>query len=190
MAKTASSMLPLGTLAPQFSLRNVITDTLETLTGHEDAKATVIFFICNHCPYVKHVIHELIRLAADYTTQQVRFLAINSNDQETYPDDSPTHMKDTAIALAYPFPYLFDETQEVARAYQATCTPDLFVFDTHLNLAYRGQLDDSRPGNNIPVTGSSVREALYCLLNNQSVSLDQKPSLGCNIKWRGTLSHT
>lgn len=184
MVKTVSTMLPLGTPAPLFSLRNVLTDTMVKLTKDTHAVATVIMFICNHCPYVKHVNHELVRLGHDYQPQGVQFFAINSNDIEKYPDDSPMNMKKTAEELNYPFPYLFDETQEVAMAYQAACTPDFFVFDKALLLVYRGQLDDARPGNNHPVNGSSIRTTLDCLLANHPVASDQKASMGCNIKWK------
>jgi peroxiredoxin len=184
MAKTLSTMLPLGTQAPQFSLLDVVSGKTISLNGKQDVPATVIMFICNHCPYVKHVNNELTRLANDYMSKGIRFLAINSNDVDHYPDDSPENMKKTASTLGYPFPYLFDETQEVARAYQAACTPDFFVFDKNNMLAYRGQLDDSRPGNNIAPDGSSVRKALDCLLDGQPVREEQKPSIGCNIKWK------
>jgi len=179
-------MLALGTPAPQFSLLDVTTDSIVSLNESHNYAATVVMFICNHCPYVKHVNGELTRLANDYMAQNVRFLAINSNDIDNYPDDSPENMKKTATEQGYPFPYLFDETQEVARAYQAACTPDFFIFDKSLALVYRGQLDHSRPGNQIPVDGSSVRGALDSLLANRPVSTDQKPSLGCNIKWKET----
>lgn len=184
MAKTPSTMSPLGTQAPFFSLTDVVTGKTINLTQDNQAKATVIMFICNHCPYVKHINKELTRLANDYLPKQIRFYAINSNDVGNYPDDSPDNMKRTAKAEQYPFPYLFDETQEVARAYQAACTPDFFVYDNKLSLIYRGQFDDSRPGNAIPVTGDSIRTALDCMLSNHTVSEAQKPSLGCNIKWK------
>lgn len=185
MAKTPSTMLPLGTQAPAFSLIDVISGKTVNLYKHDHHTATVIMFICNHCPYVKHVNHELIRLAKEYIEKDIRFIAINSNDISSYPDDAPDKMKNIAHELGYPFPYLFDETQEVAIAYQAACTPDFFVFDKHYSLVYRGQLDESRPGNNIVVNGSSIRTALNYLLANHSVpSHGQYPSLGCNIKWK------
>lgn len=184
MAKTPSTMLPLGTYAPQFSLIDVVSGKTINLGGSQPFQATVIMFICNHCPYVKHVNQELIRLANDYMNLGVNFIAINANDIESYPDDSPDNMKKIAQSLSYPFPYLFDETQEVAKAYQAACTPDFYVFDKKLALVYRGQLDDSRPGNQIPVDGSSIRLALDCLLANEAVPDLQKPSMGCNIKWK------
>lgn len=184
MAKTLSSMLPLGTCAPQFSLLDPLSGKTVSLNSAEKSLATVIMFICNHCPYVKHVNKELPRIATDYTNKKVRFIAINSNNIEDYPDDSPENMKKIALQQGYPFPYLFDETQEVARAYQAACTPDFFVFDKNMMLAYRGQFDDSRPGNNIKVSGNSIRMALDCLLADKPVPDTQKPSIGCNIKWK------
>ena len=184
MAKILSSMLPLGNHAPQFTLMDVVSGKTVSLNENKDSLATVVMFICNHCPYVKHVNSELTLLANDYTKKGVRFFAINSNDINKYPDDSPENMKKTALQQKYPFPYLFDETQEVAKAYQATCTPDFFVFDKNLTLSYRGQLDDSRPGNGMDINGSSIREAIDCLLDNKPVSVNQKPSIGCNIKWK------
>lgn len=184
MAKTESKMIELGTLAPDFQLHDVITDDLIQFNDSGKYRATVVMFICNHCPYVKHINSELSRVANRYIPKGIRFIAINSNDVDNYPDDSPEYMVDTAHANNYPFPYLFDETQDVAKAYQATCTPDFFVFDQDSLLIYRGQFDDSRPGNNIPVTGSSMTHALDCALENIQVSTTQKPSLGCNIKWR------
>lgn len=183
MAKTASLMLPLGTHAPHFSLLDIVSNKTISLNSNHDAGATVIMFICNHCPYVKHVNQELVRLANDYLPKGVHFFAINSNDVEKYPDDSPENMKRTAQEQGYPFPYLYDETQEVAKAYQATCTPDFFVFNNNMELAYRGQLDDSRPGNGTVVNGSSIRNALNSLLAGNPVAGEQKPSIGCNIKW-------
>lgn len=184
MAKTASSMVELGTSAPHFCLTNVFDGKLVSLDDHKPYKATVIMFICNHCPYVKHTNSGMIALAKDYASKSIRFIAINSNDVTQYPDDSPEQMKKTAEELAYPFPYLYDETQEVAKAYSAACTPDFYVYNDELALVYRGQLDDSRPGNNIPVTGASIRAALDSLLKNEPITVEQKPSLGCNIKWK------
>jgi thiol-disulfide isomerase/thioredoxin len=146
--------------------------------------ATVVMFICNHCPFVKHVNDELVRLGNDYNDKGIGFVAISSNDVENYPDDSPGMMKIVAQEMEYPFPYLYDETQEVAKAYDAACTPDFYVFDKDLKLVYRGQLDDSRPGNDIPVTGKDLRSALNAVIDGKEVSDDQKPSLGCNIKWK------
>lgn len=185
MAKTPSAMLPLGTQAPAFSLTDVISGTPIRLDKAAGETATVIFFICNHCPYVKHVIDELPRLAKDYMSKGVSFIAINSNDVIQYPDDSPENMKQFADEHQFPFVYLFDETQEVAMAYQAKCTPDFYVFDDKLQLVYRGQLDDSRLGNSIKTNGKSIRDALDCLIHHQPISAEQKPSLGCSIKWMG-----
>ncbi|MDP1614857.1 MAG: thioredoxin family protein [Methylococcales bacterium] len=184
MVRTASSMLTLGTAAPHFCLEDVQSGEMIALDAEPGVKASVIMFICNHCPYVKHVISGIVDLAREYQAKGIRFIAINSNDASQYPDDSPENMKRLAKADQYPFPYLFDATQEVARAYQAACTPDFYVFDEALSLVYRGQLDDSRPGNKIPVTGASIRQALDEVLANRPVPVEQKPSLGCNIKWR------
>ncbi|STX51731.1 putative thiol-disulfide isomerase and thioredoxins family [Legionella busanensis] len=183
MAKTASKMVPLGSTASAFCLLDVISGNNVSLGQQEDIKCTVIMFICNHCPYVKHLNRGLVQLTNSYQ-DKVRFIAINSNDIDSYPDDSPEHMKLTALKEGYSFPYLFDETQEIAKAYQAACTPDFFVYDTNLKLVYRGQFDDSRPGNQIPVTGESLRQVIDCLLTDQPVTEIQKPSLGCNIKWK------
>lgn len=184
LARTPSTMRDLGTKAHEFSLVDVLSNQPFTLKKNQGTVATVIMFICNHCPYVKHVNHELIRLANDYQSKGVTFIAINSNDVEHYPDDSPENMKKTAKELGYPFPYLYDETQEVAAAYDAACTPDFFVFDRDHLLVYRGQLDDSRPGNTIKPDGHSIRTALDCLISGSQIPSPQKPSLGCNIKWK------
>jgi thiol-disulfide isomerase/thioredoxin len=146
--------------------------------------ATVIMFICNHCPYVKHVSHELANLAKDYQAKGISFIAISSNDVETHPDDAPDKMKQTAHDWGLSFPYLYDETQEVAKAYQAACTPDFYIFDAELRCVYRGQLDDSRPNTDIPVTGKDLRAALDAILADEPVNPEQKPSMGCNIKWK------
>lgn len=184
MARTESSMLRLGTEAPFFSLVDAVTNKIFNLNSDSDALATVIMFICNHCPFVKHVNHELTHLANDYIPRDIQFIAINSNNIEAYPDDSPENMRLKALEEKYPFPYLFDETQEVAKAYHAACTPDFFIFNDSLTLVYRGQLDDSRPGNGVEVNGASIRDALDCLLNGKPVPVNQKPSIGCNIKWK------
>lgn len=184
MAPTPSNMVPLGTPAPDFTLPDAVSGRTLSLADLRSDKATVIMFICNHCPFVKHVQHELARLARDYAPKGVSFIAINANDIEAYPEDAPDKMKAVAEAVGYTFPYLFDETQEVARAYRAACTPDIFIYDGDLKLAYRGQLDDSRPGNGIPVTGRDVRRALDALLAGQPVDPNQRPSIGCNIKWK------
>jgi thiol-disulfide isomerase/thioredoxin len=184
MSRTESLMLPLGTIAPNFELDDVTSGQRVKFKESPEFIASVIMFICNHCPYVKHINAELTQLALDYIPKKIRFVAINSNDTERYPDDSPENMQLTAKAEHYPFPYLYDETQEVAKAYKAACTPDFYIFDSGLSLVYRGQLDESRPGNSIPVSGKSIRNALDCLLNNTIISTEQKPSLGCNIKWK------
>jgi peroxiredoxin len=183
MAKTESSMLPLGTRAPDFHLKDVVSQNFISLASIQ-APAYVIMFICNHCPYVKHINPALIQCANDYQSRGVQFIAINSNDVEQYPEDAPLNMQKVARELGYPFPYLFDETQEVARAYHAACTPDFFVFDHEFILVYRGQFDDARPGNGQNPNGQSLREALERLLAHQAPLPHQKPSLGCNIKWR------
>ncbi len=184
MARTPSNMMPLGTIAPDFTLLNTVTGETVTLSDLKSDIATVIMFICNHCPYVKHVQDELVKLANDYQAKGVSFIAISANDAVNYPDDSPDNMKIVAQQLGYSFPYLYDETQEVAKAYQAACTPDFYIFDKDLKCAYRGQLDDARPKNNTPVTGKDIRAALEAILTGQAVNSDQKPSIGCNIKWK------
>ena len=184
MAKTSSSMIPLGTIAPDFSLLDTVSGEQKSLSDLRSDIATVIMFICNHCPYVKHVRSELVSLANHYQAQGVAFIAINSNDVASYPDDSPANMKIEAQTIGYPFPYLVDSTQQVAKDYQAECTPDFFVFDQELACVYRGQLDDSRPGNKIEVNGKDLRDALDCVIAKNPVNEDQKPSIGCNIKWK------
>lgn len=184
MALTPSTMIPLGAIAPAFTLPDTITGKIMSLDDLKSDKATVIMFICNHCPYVKHVQTQLVKLAKDYQPKGVSFIAISSNDVENYPEDSPDKMKAVAKSLGYPFPYLYDETQAVASAYHAACTPDIYIFDGRLRCVYRGQLDDSRPGNQVPLTGRDVRNALDSILNNQPVNPIQRPSTGCNIKWK------
>lgn len=184
MSLTPSNMLELGTEAPSFELPDTISRSVYSLNQLKGEKGTVVMFICNHCPYVKHVNDEIVRLANDYRILGFSFVAISSNDAKAYPQDHPEEMFKTARNLNYPFPYLYDETQEVAKAFDAACTPDFYVFDEALKLVYRGQLDDSRPKNGIPTSGRSIRETLDALLNNREVSKDQKPSMGCNIKWR------
>jgi len=184
MALTPSTMLPLGTKAPKFRLP----DTDGKPVSSDDfagAPALLVLFICNHCPYVKHVRHELARLGNDYQSRGVAIVAINSNDVDNYPEDSPRKMAEEKKAVGYPFPYLLDESQEVAKAYRAACTPDIYLFDEEQQLVYRGQLDDSRPGNGKPVTGRDLRTALDRVLEGRSVAeRDQIPSVGCNIKWK------
>ena len=184
MARTPSNMLPLDTPAPSFELYDTVSGSLLDLDELKGEKGMVIFFICNHCPFVIHVNAELVRIANEYSPKGVGFAAISANDVENYPDDAPELMKKVAQREQYPFPYLYDETQEVARAYDAACTPDIYLFDGQSRLVYRGQLDDSRPGNDIPVTGSDLRGALDDLLSGREISGNQKPSLGCNIKWK------
>ncbi len=184
MARTPSNMIPLGTVAPGFSLPDTVSAGTLSLSDIKGSRATVIMFICNHCPFVKHVNAGIVQLAADYQSQGVAFVAISSNDVENYPDDSPDLMAVNARNEGFTFPYLYDESQEVARAYDAACTPDFYIFDKDLRLAYRGQLDASRPENGIPVTGSDMRGALDSLLAGNPVDQDQKPSIGCNIKWK------
>ncbi len=184
MAHTPSNMLPLGKVAPDFKLLDTITDKMMRRSDLQSTTATAIMFICNHCPFVKHVQHELVRLAKDFQPRGISFVAISSNDVSEYPDDSPQRMREVAKEFGYPFPYLYDETQQVAKAYQAACTPDFYVFDRDLKCVYRGQLDDSRPGNGIPVTGKDLRAALDNILQSKPVNVNQKPSMGCNIKWK------
>ncbi len=184
MARTPSNMLPLGTKAPDFSLLDTVSDNTLSLNELKGEHGTVILFICNHCPFVIHVNSELVAMANEYTSQGISFIAISSNDVINYPQDSPDKMKVHAKNEGYPFPYLYDETQDVAKAYDAACTPDLYLFDAELKLTYRGQLDDSRPGNGIPLSGKDLRHALDCLLENKENTETQKPSIGCNIKWK------
>jgi len=183
MVLTPSNMLPLGTRAPAFSLPGV-DGTVYSLSDFKDAKALLVMFICNHCPYVKHVADELARLGRDYQDKGVGIVAINSNNVETHPDDSPEKMQEEVVARGYTFPYLYDESQDVAFAYRAACTPDFFLFDENRTLVYRGQLDDSRPGNDEPVTGADLRAAIDAVLADAPVPEPQKPSIGCNIKWK------
>lgn len=184
MALTSSSMLALQTIAPDFILPDVVSGKMVSLKAVQSSIATVIMFICNHCPYVKHVQGELINLAKDYKEKGVAFIAINANDVSQYPEDAPDKMRAVAESLAYPFLYLYDETQQVAKAYHAECTPDFYVFDGDMRCVYRGRLDDSRPGNAIAVTGKDLRGALNALLAGQPIDEKQYPSVGCNIKWR------
>ena len=177
-------MVALGTSAPEFSLPDTVSDKNISLADVKGSVATVVMFICNHCPFVVHVNPELVKLANDYKGKGIGFVAISANDVITHPHDAPDKMKEIAKELGYPFPYCYDETQEVARAYDAACTPDFFIYDKDLKLVYRGQLDDSRPGNDIPVNGKDIRKALDCLLNGQPVQAEQRPSIGCNVKWK------
>ena len=184
MARTPSNMLPLGTKAPDFTLLNTTSNTNKSLNDLKGAKGTVIMFICNHCPFVIHVNKMLVEIANHYSMEGIGFIAISSNDVVNYPQDSPEKMTLHAQENNYPFPYLYDETQEIAKAFDAACTPDIYVFNNALNLVYRGQLDNSRPGNGIPISGNDLKHALDCLLNNTENTHVQKPSIGCNIKWK------
>ncbi len=184
MAATPSTMVSLGKRAPAFSLRDVTTGKTISLPEDKGTIATVVIFICNHCPYVTHINPRLVNIAADYKSKDVKVIAISSNDVQHYPQDGPEQMKLIAEENHYSFPYLYDDSQEVARAYDAACTPDLFVYDHELKLVYRGQFDDSRPSNNIPVTGKDLCSALDALIEGRAVSTNQKASIGCNIKWK------
>jgi peroxiredoxin len=184
MSLTPSNMIPLGTVAPNFSLNDPVTNNAVSLENIRGEKGTVVMFLSNHCPYVKHVNDEIVRVANDYHVTGFGFVAISSNDVKNYPQDGPKFMRETARKENYRFPYLFDETQEIAKLYDAACTPDFYLFDAELKLVYRGQLDNSRPGNGIPSNGRDLREALDNILNNNSQRKDQKPSMGCNIKWK------
>ncbi len=183
MALTESTMLPLGTKAPNFHIRDVVTDNYYSLDDLKSSKATVIMFICNHCPFVIHVNAELVKMANEYKSQGVSFIAISSNDVENYPEDAPDKMSIVAKVLKYPFPYLYDKYQEVAKAYDAACTPDFYVFDGEMKLTYRGRLDTSRPGNSIPLSGEDLRNAIDKTISGEEIK-DQYPSAGCNIKWK------
>ena len=184
MAFTESNMLPLGTSAPDFSLPDTVSGKTRSLNDIAGSAATVVIFSCNHCPYVIHVNPEIVRLANDYLPQGVGFVAISANDAEKYPADAPEKMRELAQAVGYPFPYLYDETQLVARSYDAACTPDFYVFDKNMRLAYRGRLDDSRPNSGTPLTGRDLRAALDAVLAGAEPVAKQYPSAGCNIKWK------
>jgi peroxiredoxin len=184
MVQTPSTMLALGTHAPDFSLPDLVSGTNISLRTFESKNALLVMFICRHCPYVKHVQAELARIGQDYTGKDIGIVAINSNDAAAYPDDAPDRMKAMAEEVGFTFPYCFDETQQVAKAYTAACTPDFFLFDADRVLVYRGQMDGSRPGNDVPVTGEDLRAAIEAVLDNKPVNPVQRPSLGCNIKWK------
>lgn len=183
MALTPSTMLPLGTTAPDFKLPDT-NGQLVSPADFKDAPALLVIFMCNHCPYVIHIRAGLALLARDYLPRRVAIVGINANDVANYPDDSPARMKQEVKSAGYVFPYLYDETQSVAKAYRAACTPDIYLFDQNRKLVYRGQFDDSRPGNGIPVTGKDLRAALDAVLAGKPVSPNQKASMGCNIKWK------
>lgn len=184
MARTPSNMLPLGTKAPEFKLMDTITGRTMTLEELKGRSGTVVMFICNHCPFVKHVSPEISKLAREFQPRNISFIAISSNDVETYPEDSPELMKKNAKNNGYTFPYLYDSDQKAAKAYDAACTPDFYLFNADLSLVYRGQLDDSRPGNGISLTGDDLRNAIKALLHGEPINEVQKPSIGCNIKWK------
>ena len=184
MAFTESNMLPLGTKAPDFLLPDTVSGKHMNFEQCRGEKGTIVLFLCNHCPYVIHVNIELVKIAHDYLEKGISCVAISSNDANKYTEDSPDKMSIVAKVLQYPFPYLYDESQEIAKAYDAACTPDIYVFDADQNLYYRGRLDDSRPKNNLPLTGRDLRQALEDMLNNKPWPAQQYPSGGCNIKWK------
>ncbi len=183
MALTPSKMVSLGTLAPSFALPDTEGKTV-SLNDFENAPGLLVIFLCNHCPYVVHVRSGLAALAKDYLAKGIAIVGINANDAKKYPADSPAKMKEEKRLAGYLFPYLYDETQCVARAYEAACTPDFYLFDRNLKLVYRGQMDSSRPGSSTPVTGSDLRQAMDALLAGRPISPDQRPSVGCSIKWK------
>jgi peroxiredoxin len=183
MSLTASTMLALGTSAPEFQLPEVTTGDTISLETFSGKKALLVMFICRHCPFVKHIQTELAKIGQDYSNKNIGIIAISSNSVQTHPQDAPEQLKEMAKELNFNFPYCYDETQAVAKAYTAACTPDFFLFDSEFKLVYRGQLDDSRPSNGKPVTGADLRAALDTILADKSVSSEQIPSVGCNIKW-------
>ena len=184
MAIASSYNLAIGTTAPAFNLPDTVSGKMLSLETLRSDKATVIMFLCNHCPYVKHVNPEVVRVSKEYIPKGIAFIGISSNDVEQYPEDGPGQMKRTAAALGYTFPYLYDKTQDVARAYDAACTPDFYVFDKNLRLIYHGQLDDSRASGHSPLTGKDLRTVLNCAIEGNPVPGNQRPSIGCSIKWK------
>ena len=184
MAATSSTMVALGSSAPAFTLPEPATGAVRSLAEIRGNVGTLVMFICNHCPYVKHIADELAALGKEYSAKGIGLVAISSNDADLYPADAPPEIAEEVEARGYTFPYLYDETQEVARAYHAVCTPDFFLYDQDLKLVYRGQLDDSRPGRDVPVTGKDMRAALSALVAGRPVNTEQTPSIGCNIKWK------
>ena len=184
MSLTPSSMLALGTPAPNFTLPDVASGNMVSLDDFKEKKALLVMFICKHCPYVQHVEEEIAKIGQDYQDKDMGTVSISANDINSYPQDSPESLKQMARELNFSFPYLYDESQEVAKACTAACTPDFFLFDKDRKLVYRGQLDDSRPGNNLPVTGKDLRDAIDAVLEDKPISPNQKPSIGCNIKWK------
>lgn len=184
MAAVPSTMMPLGTQAPDFTLPDTVTGKIVSLSDLKSNKGTLVVFMCNHCKYVKHIHDAFVKITEEYIPKGLSVIAISANDIVNFPEDSPELMKEQAINVGYKFPYLFDETQEVARAYDAACTPDFFMFDGALKLVYRGQFDDSRPKNELPVTGKDLSTAIEALLAGKSIPSEQRPSIGCNIKWK------
>ena len=184
MARTPTTQIELGFKAPEFSISDTVSGETFTYNKLKGEKGTVVVFICNHCPFVIHVLDEILNIAREYQNKGIGFIAISSNDVINYPDDSPEKMKELAIQKNFPFPYLYDETQDVAKAYDAACTPDFSVFDKNDICVYRGQMDDSRPGNDEPVNGKDLRKVMNYLLEDKELDFEQKPSLGCNIKWK------
>ncbi|WP_304233067.1 thioredoxin family protein [Jiulongibacter sediminis] len=185
MALTESNMLPIGTKAPDFILPDTVSGQKVSLDELKSNVATVVMFICNHCKYVKHINGELVKIVEKFQEKGVSFIGISSNDIENFPEDAPEEMKKKAAELGYTFPYLYDESQEVAKAYDAACTPDFYIFDKDLKLVYRGRMDGSSPGNGVPITGTDLRGALRAVVAGDFVSEIQYPSMGCNIKWKG-----
>lgn len=184
MALTPSTMLPLGTLAPNFHLPDVVTGKTISLANFADKKALVVIFVSRHCPFVQHIKFELAKLGQDYKNKNVGIVAISSNDINTHPDDAPELLKEFAQEIDLSYPLLYDASQKAAKDFFAACTPDFFVFDRNRKLAYRGQLDDSRPKNGLPVTGKDLRKAIHYVLADEVITWEQKPSIGCNIKWK------
>jgi peroxiredoxin len=184
MARTFSNMLPLKAIAPEFSLPDTISEKTVSFKEHTGSSGTVVFFICNHCPFVIHVIDKIVEIAHLYQQKGISFLGISSNDVKSYPEDSPEKMKEFAQAKGFTFPYLYDETQEIAHAYDAACTPDFYLFNNSNELVYRGRMDGATPGNDIPVSGNELTTALNHLIEGKAITNDQKPSIGCNIKWK------
>jgi peroxiredoxin len=184
MARVPSAMKELGSRAPDFTLPDVVTGRQISRDAVAAPKGLLVMFICRHCPFVKHVQSELAGIGRDYANRGIGIVAIGSNDAAAFPDDRPESLAEMSKELDFTFPYLYDETQDVARAYDAQCTPDFFLYDTAKKLVYRGQLDDSRPGNDIPVTGKDLRAAMDALMTGGTISAEQRPSIGCNIKWK------
>lgn len=184
MSLTPTTQIPLGFQAPEFSLTDTISGNTVSLDQFKNKKGLVVIFMCNHCPYVKYVLDGIIQLGRDYIPKEIGFVAISSNDVENYPEDSPEQMQKLGVEKKFPFPYLYDESQEIAKKYHAACTPDFDVFDADMKCVYRGQMDDARPGNNIPVTGKNLRNVLDNILEGKAITGYQKPSVGCSIKWK------